>query len=95
MITLPSEADIAREIASNVDPDAVFSARLALRRNIASSLQEVLDDIYERLATREPYSPDAEAAGRRALKNACLDLLTAGGEASAHCARHGAISVRR
>ena len=95
VIALPSEADIAREIASNVDPDAVFGARLALRRSIAASLQEVLAETYERLAAREPYSPDAEAAGRRALKNVCLDLLTASGDAPGHRARHGAIPVRR
>ena len=28
-----------------------------------------------RLNTPTPYRPDAEGAGRRALKNACLDLL--------------------
>ncbi len=26
-----------------------------------------------------PYSPDATSAGRRALRNVCLDLLAAGG----------------
>ncbi|MEX0842556.1 MAG: aminopeptidase N C-terminal domain-containing protein, partial [Xanthobacteraceae bacterium] len=28
-----------------------------------------------------PYSPDAQSAGRRSLKHACLDLLAAGAEA--------------
>jgi aminopeptidase N len=83
VIQLPSEADIAREIAANVDPDAVLAARQALRRALAASLFDLLGGIYGRLAVREPYSPDADDAGRRALKNACLDLLTASGEASA------------
>jgi aminopeptidase N len=83
VISLPSESDIAREIASNVDPDAVFAARQALRQAITASLSEVLTAIYKRLAVSEPYSPDAADAGRRALKNACLDLITASGEASA------------
>jgi aminopeptidase N len=82
VISLPSESDIAREIASNVDPDAIFTARQALRETIATSLSKVLAATYKRLAVPEPYSPDADAAGRRALKNACLDLITAGGEAS-------------
>src|SRR5262249_19922376 len=30
-----------------------------------------------------PYRPDAASAGRRALRNACLDLLAAGGDAAA------------
>src|SRR5215467_10569360 len=83
VIALPSESDIAREIASNVDPDAVLAARQALRRSITTSLAEPLAATYERLSAPEPYSPDADAAERRALKNACLDLLTAAGSASA------------
>jgi len=84
VIALPSEADIAREIASNVDPDAVLAARQALRRTITASLSEPLATIYEHLSSpEEPYSPDADAAGRRALKNACLDLLTGTGDAVA------------
>jgi aminopeptidase N len=83
LIALPSEADIAREMGTDVDPDAVLAARQSLRREIAASLFETLRDVYESLATRESYSPDAAAAGRRALKNACLDLLVASGEASA------------
>jgi aminopeptidase N len=83
VIALPSEADIAREIATDVDPDAVLGARQALRRTIAGSLFEALSETYERLSTAAPYSPDANAAGRRALRNACLDLLTATGDAPA------------
>jgi aminopeptidase N len=37
--------------------------------------------IYERFSVREPYSPDAVSAGRRSLKNVCLDLLAANGHA--------------
>jgi aminopeptidase N len=83
VIALPSESDIAREIASNVDPDAVLAARQALRRSITTSLAKPLAATYERLSSSEPYSPDADAAERRALKNACLDLLTADGSSSA------------
>jgi aminopeptidase N len=83
VIALPSESDIAREIASNVDPDAVLAARQALRRSIAGALFEALGELHESLAGAGPYSPGAEAAGQRALKNACLDLLTASGEPSA------------
>ena len=83
VIALPSESDIARELASNVDPDAVLAARQALRLAIMTSLSELLAATYERLSTPEPYSPDADAAGRRALKNACLDLMTAACDASA------------
>jgi aminopeptidase N len=84
VISLPSEADIAREIASNVDPDAVLAARHALRRSLSGALFEGLARIYDTLAAvPEPFSTSADAAGRRALKNACLDLLSASGDADA------------
>jgi aminopeptidase N len=74
-ITLPSEADIARDIGRDVDPDAIFAARSALRATLGRALGDRLRATYERLADRGPYSPDAASAGRRALRNACLDLL--------------------
>ena len=78
VITLPSEADVAREIGQDVDPDAVHVAREALRRAIGQDLREILLATYARLAENGPYSPDAAAAGRRALRNAALDLFVAG-----------------
>ena len=83
VMALPSESDIAREIATNVDPDAIFDAREALRGSISSALRDVLTQTYEAMATDGRYSPDAESTGRRGLKNACLDLLAADGDASA------------
>jgi aminopeptidase N len=71
----PSEADIAREIGSDVDPDAVFAARRQLRAATGRRHGDLLAASYERMATPGPYRPDAQGAGRRALKNACLDLL--------------------
>jgi aminopeptidase N len=78
MITLPSEADIARDIGEDVDPDAIHAAREGLRRAIGKSLSPALLSAYARHAENGPYSPDAEAAGRRALRNAALDLYCAG-----------------
>ncbi len=80
-LTPPSEADIAREIGSDVDPDAIFAARTHLRRKMGERLGRALLAIYERFCVREPYSPDAVSAGRRSLKNVCLDLLAANGHA--------------
>jgi aminopeptidase N len=83
VLTLPSESDIAREIARDVDPDAVYTARQALRLAVMTSLSKTLTTTHQRLSSPEPYSPDADAAGRRALKNTCLDLITASGEPAA------------
>ena len=73
----PSEADIAREIGHDVDPDAIFRARMALRALMGLHLNAALTATYEGLAHTGPYSPDAVSAGRRLLKNVCLDLLAA------------------
>ena len=85
-LTLPSEADLAREIGRDVDPDAIFAARTALRAGIGRHLGDALAARYQRLATTEPYRPDAAGTGRRSLRNVCLDLMV-----TAH--RSGAIAL--
>jgi aminopeptidase N len=56
------------------DPDALHAAREGLRRTIAATLRERLTPIA-RAPGETPFSPSADAAGRRALKSAALDLL--------------------
>ncbi|MFY9629323.1 MAG: aminopeptidase N [Methylocystis sp.] len=77
-MTLPSETDLARETGKNVDPDILFSARASLRREFGEALKSTLEDVYARSANEGGYSPDAASAGRRALRNAALDLIAAG-----------------
>jgi aminopeptidase N len=73
----PSDSDIAREIGRDVDPDAIFAARRHLRATIGERLGTALADTYRRMIVAGPYSPDATSAGKRTLKNVCLDLLAA------------------
>jgi aminopeptidase N len=75
MLSPPSEADIAREIGCDVDPDAVFAARRKLQATIGERHGAALAETYQRMITPGPYRPDAQDAGRRVLKNACLNLL--------------------
>src|SRR5262245_2716879 len=82
----PGEADIARDIGRDVDPDAIFRARSALRAAIGERLASQLSALYGRLYTAGGYSPDARSAGRRALRNVALDLMAATGK-SAEIAR--------
>jgi aminopeptidase N len=79
----PSEADLSREIGRDVDPDAIFRARTGLRALMGLHLNTALTATFQRLADSRPYSPDAVSAGRRLLKNVCLDLLAATQESHA------------
>jgi aminopeptidase N len=77
ILTLPSEQDLAME-RQPADPAAIHGARKALRGVLAGELAERLARLHEALADHGPFSADADAAGRRALRNAALDLMTAG-----------------
>jgi aminopeptidase N len=73
---LPSESDIARVIARDIDPLAIYRARKELRKAIGTQLGALLLDLYRRHADTGLYSPAPAAAGRRALRNAALGHLT-------------------
>jgi aminopeptidase N len=97
VLTLPSESEIAQEIARNVDPDAIYRARQETRAIVGRRLGSSLRRLRDSLASPETYSPDAESAGRRALRNIALDLLAAGdpalGERLAAEQLHGATNM--
>ena len=75
-LTLPGEADVAREIGEDVDPDAIHAAREALSKTIAQANAQCFRALYDQLADTGPFSPDAEQAGRRALRLTLLAYLT-------------------
>jgi len=89
-LKLPTESDVARELAREVDTDAVHEARETLRATIGRESRATLAGLYEQSAPTGPYSPDPVSAGLRALRSAALDLLVATGEASeiARAERH-------
>ena len=93
-LTPPSEADVAREIGRDVDPDAIFAAR----RHIAPAIGERLGAGACRHLPADdrrtaPTGPDAESVGRRALKNVCLGLLAATERGGRHRAGFLPVSV--
>ena len=75
---LPTEADIAREIGEDVDPDAIHAARKAMRGALGRTYAGALAALHAELADSSPFSPDAAAAGRRALRNVALGLFVDG-----------------
>jgi aminopeptidase N len=76
LLALPSEQDLAMEMRP-ADPAAIHAARLALRATLARTLAGRLERLHDALAHGGAFSADSAAAGRRALRNAALDLLTA------------------
>ena len=77
-MALPTEADLAREIGEDVDPDAIHVARMGLRGALGRAHGGALAALHAGLAGSSPFSPDAAAAGRRALRNVALSLFVDG-----------------
>jgi aminopeptidase N len=76
LLALPSEPDLALALQP-ADPAALHEAREALRLRLAIHLAEDLKRLHSGLQEAGEFSPDATAAGRRALRNAALELLAA------------------
>ncbi|NQV60172.1 MAG: aminopeptidase N [Alphaproteobacteria bacterium] len=72
---LPSEQYLAEQV-DMADPVAIHQAREALRGAIGRALRVDFQAIYDANRSNAPYSPDAAAAGRRALKNLALSYLS-------------------
>jgi aminopeptidase N len=74
VLALPAEVYIGEHL-DVIDPDAIHEVRQALRRRLADHLYRHLRQAYDTFAVPGPYSPDAESAGRRALRNLSLAYL--------------------
>ncbi|MAW87116.1 MAG: aminopeptidase N [Phyllobacteriaceae bacterium] len=79
-LTLPGEADVARELGQDVDPDAIHAARRVLSEAIALGNGDLFRELYDGLEDEGPFSPDAAQAGRRALRLTLLGFLTGADE---------------
>ena len=73
-LTIPSNMEVLQSLPQ-ADPIAANLAGHWLNRAIADTARQDLISTYHALQDDGPFSPDAEAAGRRALKNRCLSLL--------------------
>ena len=79
MLTLPGENYLAEEAARNggADVDAIHRGRNAVRQAVGCYCRDVLVACYERLATDQPYLPEAGQIAARSLRNRSLDYLCA------------------
>jgi len=76
LLAMPAETDLAL-LRNPVDPAAIHEARDALRLRLALHLNGELRRLHTGLQDLGEFSPDAAGAGRRALRNAALELMSA------------------
>ncbi len=76
LLKLPSVADIAREKASRVDHEGIYNAHRLFSRTVGDKLADDLEALYADASREKKFSPSSKSAGRRALRNAALTLLT-------------------
>ena len=79
-LAMPSESYLADQM-DTVDVDAIHAAREAMR--LAASARHHAAWLEMTGGDDEPYSPDGEQAGRRALKGVALSYMAAAGDESA------------
>ena len=56
-LALPGEADIARELGTNIDPDAIFAAREALAKAIAEANAALFEQLFDELGGDKHVQP--------------------------------------
>jgi aminopeptidase N len=74
-LQLPSEGYLA-ECMDIADPDAIHKARMHLMREAAIRYRTRFEAAFRHFSVPGPYSPDANASGRRALRNAALGYVS-------------------
>jgi aminopeptidase N len=77
-LVLPAESFVGEQMAV-IDVDGIHAVREFLRKTLGLRLQAQWSETYASYRTDEPYSIEAEAIGRRALKNLALAYLVASG----------------
>ncbi len=75
-LQLPGEGFLAEQMAV-ADPDAIHAARKQLVLEVATRYRTRFEGAFRHFTVPGAYSPDAVAAGRRALRNAALAYIMA------------------
>ena len=79
MLGLPSQSELAQVLHDRgvtPDPDALHAASEALRLAMAETWEDALPALLAEATVTEPYRPDADQSGKRALGAAVLGLQT-------------------
>ncbi|WP_299725043.1 aminopeptidase N [uncultured Tateyamaria sp.] len=79
MVNLPGQSELAADIhrKSHIpDPDAIWVAVNTLKQALSDHIRDDLAGLYAAYQVSEAFQPNAAQAGRRALGNTILGLLT-------------------
>jgi aminopeptidase N len=77
ILSFPGETEIARVIASNVDPAAIQKACAWLTKSLGTALGTDLERLYKSHGASATYAPTKEQIGARSLCTVALSLLAA------------------
>ncbi len=91
LLGLPAEEEVIAHMAATEavpDPDAIHAARARLEAAVAAALGDTLAHLYSAHAVPGPFTPDAAAAGHRALRHRALALLTVADPEDGAAERH-------
>ena len=75
----PAQDDIAQALhdaGHTPDPQAIYDAADRLGQQMAGHMADLLPGLYAAMTVPGPYTPDADAAGKRDLQGLALSLLT-------------------
>ncbi|MEM9045951.1 MAG: aminopeptidase N [Pseudomonadota bacterium] len=81
ILDVPGEDELAGDLASRdipVNPDPIHQAVQTMRAALGLRLQPGLTAAHDSLDVPGAYSPDADSAGKRALRNRAMSLMAAG-----------------
>ena len=77
LLDIPSAQELASAISKDYDPELVKAQREGLYKQVAETLKDQWADLYKQLPMQS-YEDNADARGKRALRNVVLDMaLTA------------------
>lgn len=79
-LSLPTEGEIARQVAHDVNPDAIHKARKLLHKQISETHNSLFEKKVKAIDINGAYSPDATQEGRRAFVNVLLGYISAAQE---------------
>jgi aminopeptidase N, Escherichia coli type len=83
VLALPTQGELL-ELTVPMEPQAVVQAHRETRAELGKGLLEEWERCYHAMNDEDhPYSPDAESAGKRALRGLALSYLLAGRHATA------------